>query len=250
VFDVDAVKNSQQHDEYLRELNAYLLTENMGTAGSDGQVRFQPWRFYKFYSRYDVLVLAAGIKTMQREIFKITCNELDVLESLTLASFSHKYMSNEGAYDGMYEMSTSLREYQMQAVAGGRTYVNPLYEGKSCSGDFEYLDAVSLYPSAIAEQCEQLGGFPTGEAYLLKPEELNMEFLSQVDVSEFTITIEITAIRKKQFSVPFVRVKSGTSLDYVNELIDGEPIIETVDEVTLEDWVEFHGIEFNIQSGI
>ena len=249
VFDSDKEKNLQKYNAYLEAMNGYLISENMGTAEAGGQVCFKPWGFYKFYLKYDVLVLAAGIQTMQREMFKITSNELNVLESLTLASFSHKYMSHEGAYDGVYEMSTTLREYQMRAVAGGRTCVNPQYEGQAQTGQFEYLDAVSLYPSAIAEQCEFQGGFPTGEAYLLKPEELNMDFLA--GVSDYTVTIQITAIRKKQHSIPFIRVRTASNgLDYVNELIDDQPIVDTVDKVTLEDYQEFHGLDFEILEGI
>ena len=216
-----------------------------------------PWRFYKHYLAYDVLVLAAGLQALQLDMFAISKNELDILHSMTLPSFAQKFMGWNGAFDDMYHLKLSLRNFQRKAVFGGRTFVNPEYEGKRCSGEYEYLDAISLYPSAIVFMCEELGGFPTGPAKLLTPEQLNippralMQYLTQ-DVSEYTVEIRIKAIRKKQMSIPFISFKKADgSLTYVNEIPDGVDFLEcVVDKVTLEDWIEFHDIDFDIVRGI
>ena len=252
LFDENEVKNAQKRVKYLQDLDEFLISENMGTRESDGRVYFLPWLFYKHYLAYDVLVLAAGLQALQLEMFSISNNELDILHSMTLPSFSNKFMGWNGAFDDMYQLKLSLRNFQRRAVFGGRTFVNPEYEGKRCSGEFEYLDAISLYPSAIVFICQELGGFPTGAAKLLSPAQLNMDHLSTI-ASEYTVEIRIKAIRKKQMSgIPFISYKKADgSLDYVNEIPDGVDFLDcVVDKITLEDWVEFHGIDFDIMGGI
>ena len=173
-------------------------------------------------------------------MFAVSNNELDILHSMTLPSFSNKYMGWNGAFDDMFHMKTALRNFQREAVFGGRTFVNPEYEGKRCSGVFEYLDAISLYPSAIVFMCQELGGFPTGPAMLLSEKQLaspNLrQYLSET-ASEYTVEIRIRAIRKRQMSIPFISYKKpDVSLDYVNEIPDGvEFLLSVVDKITLED---------------
>jgi hypothetical protein len=159
-------------------------------------------------------------------------------------------MGFEGSFDGIYEMNGSLRAYQSQAVAGGRVMLNPKYAGTHCRGKFAYLDAIGLYPSAIVFQCEELGGFPTGPAQLLAPSQLSYDFLRR-ETSEYTVDVKITAIGKRQDSIPFVLFRrEDKTMDYVNELPEGNAFVATVDKVTLEDWIEFHQIEFEIVRGI
>jgi hypothetical protein len=137
----------------------------------------------------------------------------------------------------------------MQAVAGGRVYVSPKFEGRHLQGKYAYMDAVGLYPSAIAFQCEELGGFPVGPAQMLTPEQLNYAFLKD-HTTDYTCTISITAIDKKQQDIPFIRIIKKDGMDYVNDLPDGKPLTCVVDRVTLEDWIEFHEIKFNVIQGM
>lgn len=259
LFDENETKNAQKRAKYLQDLDEFLIAENMGTRdASDGRVYFLPWRFYKHYLAYDVLVLAAGLQALQVDMFAISENELDILHSMTLPSFANKFMSWNGAFEGMYQLKLSLRNFQRKAVFGGRTFVNPAYEGKRCSGEFEYLDAISLYPSAIVYICEELGGFPTGPAKLLLPAQINIphaELMLRLteDVSDYTVEIRIKAIRKKQMSgIPFISHKKADGcLDYVNEIPEGVEFLDcVVDKITLEDWIQFHDIDFKIMGGI
>ncbi len=80
--------------------------------------------------------------------------------------------------------------------------MNPKFEGRHLQGKYAYMDAVGLYPSAIAFQCEELGGFPVGPAQLLTPEQLNYAFLRD-HTTDYTCTITITAIDKKQQEMIF-----------------------------------------------
>ena len=131
----------------------------------------------------------------------ITDHTLDALHSLTLPSFANRYMAHNDAFNGMYELGGDLRKFQMMAVAGGRVYVNPKFEGRYLEGKFSYMDAVGLYPSAIAFQCEELGGFPVGPAQMLSPDQCHYDFLN-TQTTDYTVSISITAIGKRQQDIP------------------------------------------------
>ena len=246
-FDGDKTLDAAERKEYVAKLCGYLDEQpRQGTARAG---HFHPWLLYKDYLRYDVLILAAGLETFRREMLHITQGELDPLHSLTLPSFANRYMGHNGAFDGMYELSGSLRAYQGQAVAGGRVFVSPSAEGRYLQGKFAYLDAVGLYPSAIAFVCEEMGGFPTGPCSVLRSDQLSYDFL-RANATEFTVTICISKIGKRQRDIPFIKLNTKAGMDYVNELPEGKPFRTTVDRVTLEDYIEFHRIEFTVEQGI
>ncbi len=257
VFDGDRKLDAEERGKFLADMKAYLgAMDRKDCAGIRcpgfccNEGKFHPWMLYKNYLCYDVLILAGGLLTFQREMSVIAEGNLDVLHSLTVPSFSNRFMGFNGAFEGMHELSGSLRAYQSQAVAGGRVMVNPAFEGRHCRGKFAYLDAIGLYPSAIAFQCEELGGFPTGPAQLLTRDQLNYSFLRD-HTRDYTVCITITRIGKRQFSIPFILLRSRDgSMDYINDLPNGEPVTVTVDRVTLEDYIEFHRIEFTILQGM
>jgi len=253
VFDGDRAIDDQERRHYTDNLLLYLRTLQgtpiMCSGACCQEGKFHPWLLYKEYLRFDVLILAAGLLTFRREMHHITDNQLDALQSLTLPSFANRYMGHNGAFDDMYELSGELRAYQGQAVAGGRVFVSHKAEGRYLQGKFSYLDAVGLYPSAIVYQCEQLGGFPTGPCQILEADQLTYAFLC-AETTEYTVTVEITAIRKKQRDIPFIKINRKDSMDYINDLPDGKPFKTTVDRVTLEDWIEFHKIEFTVLQGM
>jgi hypothetical protein len=259
VFDGDDQKNEQLKDNYIRKLTEHLhklwQQESPIRCGEDccDNERFHPWLLYKDYLKYDVLVLAAGIVVFQREFSQVTNNRMDPLETLTISSYAYKYMGLLGAYDGAYEMCDTFRAFQGKAVYGGRVFCNPLYEGK-CIKDckLKYMDACSLYPSAIEYVCRVKGGFPTGPCRVLQRGDLNYEFL-QTETSEYTVEISIHSISKRQLSIPAIiaRNEAKSSIDYLNEMpADGAPLRVVVDKQTLEDYIQFHDIGFVILQGI
>ena len=255
-FDGDLEVDGPLRADYVAKLCDYLH-EQKSSARCPLHLRcegcwsghFHPWKFYKEYLRYDVLILAAGLVTFRREMHVITGGELDALQSLTLPSFANRYMGHNGSFDGMYELSGALRAYQGQAVAGGRVYVSPTAEGKYLQGKFAYLDAVGLYPSAIAFVCEEMGGFPTGPCALLSGDQLSYEFL-RAHATEYTVSIRIERIGKMQRDIPFIKINTDDGMNYVNVLPEGKPITTTVDRVTLEDYIAFHEIDFKVLQGI
>jgi hypothetical protein len=103
-------------------------------------------------------------------------------------------------------------------------------------------DCTSLYPSAISRLAKELG-IPTGKARKL-------ETLLYDDIKNmiyYVVKIRITSINKSQ-QIPFIGVKVNGILNYTNEV--GEGIEMVVDKITLEDFIEFHHIEFEIVEGV
>ena len=89
---------------------------------------FSPLKYYKYYLKYDVLVLQKGLLEMKKSLKIIT--NLDMYDFLTISSITNQYFKNKGAFDGMYEVTGNLQEYISQAVTGGRVLVNEKYKKK------------------------------------------------------------------------------------------------------------------------
>jgi hypothetical protein len=204
---------------------------------------FNPIRYYKHYLRYDVLVLAAGMKKFNDIILKITNDILSIYDSLTISSLTNKYASYRGAFDGAYEMKGNLREYCSKAIMGGRVQCHKEFRKKIINKKIADYDGVSLYPSAIYELCSKFG-VPKGKAK--RTYEFNKKYLDTKDY--YIVTVEISKINKKQ-QLPFVCYKDNEGiLRYTNDI--DKPLKVIIDKFTLEDWIEFQNIEYKILDGV
>ena len=101
------------------------------------------------------------------------------------------------------------------------------------------FDAVSLYPSAMRRLCT-VEGIP----HVIPEEHLNMKFLSQQ--SAYVVDVEITKVNKHY---PFPLILQKTPQGNRNDDHIDEPIIMTVDNIELEDLINFQEIEFKILRG-
>jgi hypothetical protein len=230
-----------------------IFLKNMNTEPSYDKVTntFNPMDYYKEYLRLDCLVLKKGIQKFDALIGEITQDKMSVYDCLTISSLTDKYMRIEGAYDGVYEVLGNLRAYIAKAVYGGRVCVNEKYQKKTIEGKISDYDGVSLYPSAINRLCRKSsfgeskndGGLPMGKARRLLAEQFN-----EWDKMTYSIlTVKITKVNKIQ-QMPFIACKDPDgSLRYTNEP-PTEPII--IDSITLQDYIKFHQIEYEIKDGV
>jgi hypothetical protein len=255
-FDTEESRLSFNHKvlENLQECKEYAMFD-------EEKQTFNPWKYYEYYLMYDVVVLAASLMVYQRDFLSLT--ELDPLQSLSVSSLISKVCHKNGCFEGVLPVKNILRKFLQQSVYGGRVWVNPLYEGKVVEGKFQYLDAVSLYPTAMVKLSQEMG-LPTGRAKLLEPGQDPFQY------SHFTIQIKITAARKSQNTgiqfickrptksseeceVEDVEEEEEEGLRYVGEFDverGDDPIICIVDRITLEDYIEFHQIEYNVLQGV
>ena len=202
---------------------------------------FNPTSYYMDYLNLDCLVLKKGLQKFNVLIGEITKGKMCIYDCLTISSLTDKYMTMCGAYDGVYEVKGNLRAYIGEAVYGGRVCVNKKYEKKEIDGKISDYDGVSLYPSAINRLCRELG-LPKGAAKRFQPTELNTWKSKTYSI----LTVKITSVNKEQ-QMPFIAHKSETSIEYLNEA-PTEPVI--IDSITLEDYIKFHDIEYEILDGV
>ena len=198
---------------------------------------FDPLSYYLEYLRLDCLTLKKGLEKFNTLILEITGN-LSIYHCLTISSLTDKYMINNGAYDGVYSVKGNLREYISRAVYGGRVCVNEKYKKKVVEGKISDYDGVSLYPSAIKRLCSEIG-LPTGEAKRITN-------LSTIDYQYAILTVKINKVNKTQ-QIPFIAHKGDGVINYLNEP-PPEPII--IDIITLQDYIKFHKIEYEIIDGV
>jgi hypothetical protein len=192
---------------------------------------FNAMNYYKYYLNLDCLVLRAGIIKFDKAITEST--GISLFSCLTISSLADRYIANNGAYDGVYEMSGNLRAFVGKAVYGGRCNYNK-DSNKIPKAWIADYDATSLYPHAM-ERLAREHGLPIGKAKYVAGE-------IPAECNYYVSRVLITKINKKQDN-PFIAVK-GASTQYINEIVN--PIELIIDKYTLEDYVEFHKIEYTV----
>jgi hypothetical protein len=202
---------------------------------------FSPYSYYVDYLKMDCEVLRAGMKAFDSCITNITDDKISAFDCLTIYSLTDKYAIGEGAYNGVYEVCGNLREYIAKAVYGGRVCVNPKFRRKVLSGRFSDYDGVSLYPSSIDRLCREKG-FPIGKAKRFEQSQL----VNWKDTDYAVLTVQITSVNKHQ-QMPFIAHKGAGVINYTNEA-PADPIV--IDKTTLEDYIKFHKIEYELLDGV
>ena len=234
------------------------LQENKELFEVDGDT-FNPVKYYEHYLVYDCLVLCEGLKKFKEIVsnieedldreFKIkNSNKLDLFNFLTISSLSNAIMEKYGAFDGLYKVSGNLREFISRSVTGGRVQCLENKKLKTILKKIADYDGVSLYPSAIDRLCKEYG-LAKGKAKKIDSKNGLIKYEDIKDYDYYTVRINIKKINKKQ-QLPFVCYKDEEGiLRYTNHVKD-DGLICYIDKYTLEDWIEYQKIEFDIIKGV
>ena len=187
------------------------------------------------YCKIDCEVLQKGYSTFGKWI-KDAFN-IDIYDVITVSSLAHKFLNGKGVYEGVAQLSGVPRAFIQKTLVGGRcmTRENKKYhlKGKICD-----YDAVSLYPSAMV----RLGGYLKGVPKVIPDANLHYGFLKRCD--GYFVKIKITKIGKH---LPF------PLMSYIND--KGVRTFTNrcgeyfVDKIQLEDWIEYHHIDFKVIQG-
>ena len=187
------------------------------------------------YCEIDCDVLHKGYNIFRGWI-KDLCN-IDIDNVLTIASTANKYMLQEGAFEGVYQLGGYVREYIQRCVVGGRTMCNQNKKWRTNIKMADY-DAVSLYPSAMYRML----GYLMGKPKVVK--DLSYDFLSKQD--GYFVRIRPTIVgKKRQFPLASVMTDKGVR-DFTNDIIGKEIYI---DKTTLEDLIKYQEVDFIILDG-
>ena len=243
--------NQEQFEKNISNLKLYVNED--GTPSDVKTNYFNMSEYVKFYCNQDVNILSQGFDKFHNDCL----NELgiDVDEVLTISSLAQKYFDKNLFYniDDYYKYSGIPRAFIQKAVYGGRCMTRDNKKWKTHIPLFDY-DAVSLYPSAMNRlYCVK------GKPKVLEPNELNTEYLlkhtapegeqpnEDKPISVYVVEIKITKVNKHLHFPLIVKKdpKTNTNLN-TNE---AEGLITVVDNITLEDFVKFQGVECEILRG-
>ena len=193
----------------------------------------QYYSVFGFESNNDVsLSLAKGLSIFRQNFlneFKI-----NIFENNTINGCLKKYLYNNKCFDDVFEFTDNIQHFISCCVVGPRcqTLHNEQHECKNINA----LDANSLYTSAI----NNIGGFLKGLPVELQQNELNYNFIN----TKTYYYIEINVIRvNKNLDYPLYRNDNN---EYTNDF-SGKNLY--VDKITLEDYILYHDIEFEIIRG-
>jgi hypothetical protein len=197
--------------------------------------RVDIYKYSKKYCEIDCDILEKGYNMFKRQIQEV-CN-LDIDDYVSVASIADTYLLKEGVYEGVYKLSGVVREFIQKCMVGGRTMCAN-NKKNHIKGKVDDFDAVSLYPSAM----ERLGGYLKG-----KPKVLNTcdyDIIKNYD--GYFIEIKITKVGiNRTFSLMSELNKDGIRM-FHNDMVGK---ILHVDKTTLEDYIKFQEIEFEVIRG-
>lgn len=229
-----------KYKQYIKKSDLETFEENVKPyINSNNKLMFDHIEYYKHYLKYDCLVLQKGMiaynKCMNETFGK------PIFNFLTISSYADDYFKSRGVYDDVYEVNGGLKKFLSKAVYGGRVNVCKKFKKQVINKKINDFDGVSLYPSAIYRLCKEYG-MPIGQAKRLNK---NDDITTK---DYYVVEIEITKINKKQNN-PFIALKTKESIKYINDIPEnGLKVV--VDRFTLEDYIKFHQIEYNILEGV
>ena len=196
------------------------------------------------YCYIDCVVLKRGYEKF-RSLMK-ELNGLDTLNYYSIASIAQTHLIKMGCYEGVQSISGVVREFIQKCVVGGRCMTSNnqkhIYIGKKKIKLADY-DACSLYPSAMFRMLGFLMGLPK----VLKSSDIN-DLKNNLNLFDgYFIKIKVLSVGKK-YKIPCMsKVNKDTGIrEWTNDMINAECY---VDKTTLQDWVEFHKITFDIIEG-
>lgn len=241
--------------ELKHNWNQKIFEENLNKLGIASNGKFNMVEYVKFYCCQDVRILKQGFQKFRKMCWESL--KIDVNKTLTAPSLANQYFTRE-IYEKIpdyYLYGGIVRAFIQKAVYGGRcmTRLNKRWYVNEELADF---DAVSLYPSAMKRlYCVK------GKPEVLKPEELNTTYLlnntcgedeqpsNQKPISTYVVEIKITNINK-HLAFPCVVYKdkeTNTNKNDDSEIAIGKTAV--VDNITLEDWIKYNGLECDILRG-
>lgn len=220
----------------LEYLNSYVdkdtLIANASKIGAIRDGKFDCQMYATHYCNRDVDVLKLCFEAFRKMVF--TEYNLDVYRFLSVSSLSVAYQYNMGCFDDCYEMNSVLLGFLREATVGGRvmTCDNEKHHIKHKLADF---DAVSLYPSAMAE----MRGYAKGKAKLFKKQ-------IPSDADYYVARVRFDSIGKKRH-FPLQSFYQNGSRNFTNDIV-GRTMI--VGKQALEDMIEFQNATYTIIEGV
>jgi hypothetical protein len=231
----------------ISEMEKYLIEENKDIEQFRNNLikwdikngeKFDAIEYSNRYCQIDCEILKTGYETFRKWMLELA--KLDINNILTIASLSHRYLINEGCYEGVYNLSGIPRAFIQRCVVGGRVMCanNEKRKYEETNKNIIDFDAVSLYPSAMA----RLDGFLLGIPKVIT--NFNYENIKNYDGYFIEIVIKNVGIKR---AFPLMSYKNDDGVRIFSNEMKGKILF--VDKITLEDLIKFQNIEFDIIRG-
>ncbi|MCP5019379.1 MAG: hypothetical protein GY938_29460 [Ketobacter sp.] len=235
-------------EQLVKNIERLGLWANEKVGGKLLRKRFKHKAYSKYYCMLDVSVLRDGYNKWKQMIKEQTGFNTDTY--LTLPQISYKTGHKRGVFDEVVEMSGIPREFHQRGVAGGQcmTRANKMWHVQE---ELDDCDCNSQYPSAM----RFMGGFLKGAPKMLsEPMLKRLNGISKLEGSAgimrelrwfdgYFLLIKVTKIARF-LSFPLMAKRVEGIMQYRNEL--GRYY---VNRFSLEDYVNFQGVEFEVVQG-
>jgi hypothetical protein len=254
ILKLEEFKSDEDKERFIKNV------EDWDCMRDDGMIDMV--KYSSVYCKYDIKVLNDGLLQYREAIRKITekndfgYEPLDALDYLTLPSLVYDILLINGCFEDTFQISGVPQQFIQRCVVGGRCMLKnnePQYfEEHKVDGVLHSLqdyDAVSCYTSAFVRMKGLLKGmpFPIKDSkleYIFKTTRRNNDYINSL-VDAYFIKIRITKINKKR-QFPVISCMSGGKRNWSNNL-EGCEIY--CDNLALDDFIEFQGVEFEIIEG-
>jgi len=230
------------HLKSLEDRSLFLTNCKKWNCFLEGKVNLK--LYSSKYCYMDCIVLKKGYEKF-RSLMK-ELNGLDTLNYYSIASIAQTHLIKMGCYDGVEAVSGVVREFIQKCVVGGRCMTTNNQKHSFTGGKKIKLadyDACSLYPSAMY----RMEGFLMGKPQVLTDADINLLKNDLNLFDGFFVKIKVLSVGK-EYKIPCmskVNKESGIR-EWTNKMIGSECY---VDKTTLEDWITFHDIEYDIIEG-
>ena len=229
------IEDKQQFINNINSINGCRISDSH--KGSDEGAMFDMWKYAQFYCQQDVRILRLSFTAFSNGFIKDF--KIDPHNFISISSLANEVFNQHVYYNhNLYRIGGIVRKFCSHAIYGGRCMCayNKKWHTTTPLCDF---DAVSLYPSAM-KRLYTVEGKPK----VITPEQLNMDFLSTT--SAYVVEIKITKVNKHYPFPLIVQKVNGINVNDDN-IID--PITMVVDNIYLEDLINFQHIEFSLLRG-
>ena len=217
----------KDHDQMFENLDRW------GCRTPEG--KYDMIKYSSMYCKEDINVLKQGYSIFRASL--LSEYDIDCYHFPTVSGVADNYFIEQGAFEGVYEMSNVVRQFIANCSVGGRVMCpnNTRNKGGKKRKRIADFDGVSLYPSSM----KRIPGYLKGRPKVWDPS----VDLSAVD--GYFLKIRVKSVPKK-FAFPIACLRTKTGNNWTNELV-GEELF--VDRWTLEDLVKFSKVTYEIIQG-
>lgn len=201
--------------------------------------KFHHLHYASDYCKMDVNVLYQGLMIFNYWVRSQI--EINTFKFLTSSSIAQEFAIHQGCFEDVSQLEGSLRKFTERAAWGGRVCLRN-NEPTHVIGDMQDFDGVSLYPSAMA----RIKGFPKGLPEVFTAQDWKTENIFKSDY--YIVKIKILQV-KEWLDIPVFRIDLEDKVLWPSEKDNIYHEI-VVDKITLEDMINFQGVEYEVIEGV